>query len=112
MLSQAERFQRKWPSLYEAVEDARLDEAWLSKFLAQQVPQRTSACLPWMVRPGPRPRAKTIHDRQYVYQASNDVNGGTIAIGYSYSSLDWIVEPHSGWALLVNEQRVASHQTP
>jgi hypothetical protein len=35
MLSQAEQFERKWPSLYAAVEDGQLDEAWLRKFLAQ-----------------------------------------------------------------------------
>ena len=39
MLSQAEQFQRKWPSLYAAVEDGRLNEVWLRKFLAQQVPK-------------------------------------------------------------------------
>ena len=92
MLSQAEQFQRKWSSLYAAVEDGRLNEVWLRKYLAQQVP-RTGICIfaldgsPW-----PRPRAKTLDDRQYVFQASSDVNGGTVAIGYPYSSLDWVVE--------------------
>ena len=44
MLSQAERFQRKWPSLYAVVEDGRLNEAWLRKFLAQHVP-RSGICI-------------------------------------------------------------------
>jgi hypothetical protein len=44
MLSQAEQFQRKWSSLYAAVEDGRLDEVWLRKFLAQQIPQ-TDICV-------------------------------------------------------------------
>jgi len=38
MLSQAKPFQRKWPSLYGAVEDGRLNEARLRTFLARQVP--------------------------------------------------------------------------
>jgi hypothetical protein len=111
MLSQANPFQRKWPSVYAAVEDGRLNETWLGKFLAQQVP-KTGICIfaldgsPW-----PRPRAKTLEDRQYVFQASSDVNGGTVAIGYPYSSLDWVVEPHTSWALPIDERRVASNQT-
>lgn len=111
MLSQADRFERKWSSLYAAVENGRLNEAWLRKYLAQQVP-RSGLCIfaldgsPW-----PRPRARTLEDRQYVFQATSDVNGGTVAIGYSYSSLDWVVEAHSSWALPVDERRVPSHQT-
>ncbi len=111
MLSQAGEYQRKWPSVYAAVEDGRLNEAWLRKFLAQRVP-RSGLCIfaldgsPW-----PRPRARTLEDRQYVYQASSDVNGGTVAIGYPYSSLDWVVEAHTSWALPVDERRVSSSQT-
>ena len=111
MLSQAEQFQRKWSSLYAAVEDGRLDEVWLRKFLAQQIPQTGICVFALDGSPWPRPRAKTLDDRQYVYQASSDVNGGTIAIGYPYSSLDWVKEAHSSWALPVDERRVSSDQT-
>ncbi len=112
MLSQVEQFQRKWPSLYAAVEDGQLDEAWLRKFLAQHVPNRGICFFALDGSPWPRPRAKTLDDRQYVFQASSDVNGGTIAIGYPYSSLDWVVAAHSSWALPVDERRVPSNQTP
>ena len=112
MLSQAEQFQRKWPSLYAAVEDGRVDEVWLRKFLAQQVPQNGVCVFALDGSPWPRPRARTLDDRQFVFQASSDVNGGTIAIGYPYSSLDWVKEAHSSWALPVDERRVASSQTP
>jgi hypothetical protein len=112
MLSQAEPFERKWPSLYAAVEDGQLNEAWLAKFLAQQVPDRGICFFALDGSPWPRPRAKTLDDRQYVFQASSDVNGGTIAVGYPYSSLDWVATPHSSWALPVDERRVASTQTP
>jgi hypothetical protein len=112
MLSQAEQFERKWPSLYAAVEDGQLDEAWLRKYLAQQVLEQDICIFALDGSPWPRPRAKTLDDRQYIFQASSDVNGGTIAIGYPYSSLDWIAAPHSSWALPVDERRVASSQTP
>jgi hypothetical protein len=111
MLSQAEQFSRKWPSLYAAVEDGRLNEVWLRNYLAQQVPQRGICYFALDGSPWLRPRAKTLDDRQYVFQASSDVNGGTIAIGYPYSSLDWVAAPHSSWALPIDERRVGSSQT-
>jgi hypothetical protein len=112
MLSQAEPFERKWPSLYAAVEDGQVAEAWLRKFLAQQVPEQGVCFFALDGSPWPRPRAKTLDDRQYIFQASSDVNGGTIAVGYPYSSLDWVATSHSSWALPVDERRVASSQTP
>ncbi len=110
-LSQAEGFQRKWPSVYAAVEDGQLQEDWLRAYLAQQVPSSGICVFALDGSPWPRPRARTLEDRQYVFQASSDVNGGTVAIGYPYSSLDWVVEPHTSWALPMDERRVASSQT-
>ena len=40
MLSQSSQFQRKWPSLYAAVEDGEIDSQWLRTYLARQVPQK------------------------------------------------------------------------
>jgi hypothetical protein len=37
-LSLSPRCQRKWPSLYQAVEEGRIDCTWLRAFLAQQAP--------------------------------------------------------------------------
>lgn len=88
MLSQSERFQRRWPSLYAAMEDGRIASAWLRRFLIQQVPQRGVCIFPLDGSSWPRPRARILPDLQYVYQASNDVNGGTVTIGYPYSLLE------------------------
>lgn len=52
-----------------------------------------------------------LDDRQYVYQASSDINGGTVTVGYPYSLLEWYVEPHSSWSLPVGVKRVPSTQT-
>ncbi len=46
-----------------------------------------------------------------MFQASSDVNGGTVAIVYPYASLDCVVEPHTSWALPINERRVSSSLT-
>jgi hypothetical protein len=110
-LSQSEQFQRKWPSLYAAVEDGEIDSRWLRTFLARQVPRRGICIFPLDGSPWPRPRSRVLEDRQYVYQASSDVNGGTVTVGYPYSLLEWCVEPHSSWCLPIDPRRVSSTQT-
>jgi hypothetical protein len=111
MLSQSKQFQRKWPSLYAAVEDGEIDREWLRTFLAQQVPHKGICIFPLDGSPWPRPRSRVLDDRQYVYQASSDVNGGTVTVGYPYSLLEWCAEPHSSWSLPVDVRRVPSTQT-
>jgi hypothetical protein len=39
-LSQSERFQRKWPSLYAAVEDGQIDTEAGRQLLIDQLPQK------------------------------------------------------------------------
>ena len=111
MLSQSERFQRKWPSLYAGIEDGKIDSAWLRDYLGRQVPSQGICFFPLDGSPWQRPRARTLEDRQYVYQASTDVNGGTVAIGYPYSLLEWCAQPHSSWSLPVDVRRVPSTKT-
>jgi hypothetical protein len=72
-LSQSERFMRKWPSLYAAVEDGKLDSRWLRTYLAGQVPHTEINVFPLDGSPWPRPRSRVLDDRQYVSQASSDV---------------------------------------
>jgi hypothetical protein len=110
-LSQSDQFRRKWSSLYAAVEDGRLDEAWLRKYLAQQVPRQKICHFALDGSSWPRPRARTLEDRQYVFQASSDVNGGTVTIGYPYSCLEWVAESHTSWSLPVDVCRVESCET-
>ena len=56
-------------------------------------------------------KIRVLDDRQYVYQASSDVNGGTVTVGYPYSLLEWCVEPHTSWSLPIDARRVPSTQT-
>jgi hypothetical protein len=110
-LSLASQFRRKWPSVYPAMEDGRIDSGWLHEYLAQQVPSGEVRHYALDGSSWPRPRARTVEDRQYVYQASSAVNGGTVAIGHPYSMLEWVEAAHSSWSLPVNVQRIDSRQT-
>lgn len=110
-LSQNEHFQRKWPSLYAAVEDGRIDTQAMRSLLARQLPQEGICLFPLDGSSWPRPRARVLEDLQYVYQASSDVNGGTVTIGYPYSLLEWCAEAHSSWSLPLDVRRIPSQKT-
>jgi hypothetical protein len=110
-LSLSPTCQRKWPSLYQAVEEGRIDCAWLRTFLAQQVPPDgvrywALDCTNWL-----RTHARTLADRQYVYQPTPLASRGTVNIGYSYSLLDWVPEDNRSWAMSVDVVRVPSTKT-
>lgn len=110
-LSQSERFRRRWPSLYQAVEDGRIDRDRLRALVAAQLPVNGVCVFPLDSSAWPRPRSRVLEDLQYTYQASSDVNGGTVTVGYSYSLLEWCAEAQSSWSLPVDARRVSSRET-
>ena len=111
LLSLSKSFQRQWHSLYKAMERGTIEVEWLSHHLAQQVPQAGIQYFSLDGTAWPRPRARTMDDRQYVYHPTPAVNGGSICIGYPYSLLDWVPEAHSSWSLSVSVKRIPSHMT-
>ncbi len=90
-LSQSERFQCKWPSLYAAVEDGQIETEAMRQWLMRQLPQKGICVFPLDGSSWVCPRSRVLEDLQYVHQASSDFNGGTVAIGYPYSLLEWAV---------------------
>jgi hypothetical protein len=111
MLSLSGVFRRKWHSLYKGVERGSLDTKWLSHHLTQQVPQEGVQYYALDGSAWPRPRARTMDDRQYVYHPTAAVNGGSVCIGYPYSLLDWVPEAHQSWSLSVSIERIPSQMT-
>ena len=111
MLSLSKTFQRQWHSLYKAVERGAVADKWLSRHLAQQVPQEGIQYFSLDGSAWPRPRARTMDDRQYVYHPTAAVKGGSVCIGYPYSLLDWVPEAHRSWSLSVSVKRIPSQMT-
>lgn len=111
MLSTSKVFRRQWHSLYKAVERGTLDAAWLSGYLARQVPQEGVQYYSLDGSAWPRPRAQTMDDRQYVYHPTTAINGGSLCIGYPYSLLDWVPEAHQSWSLSLSIKRIPSEIT-
>ena len=81
VLSLSKVFQRKWHSLYKALEQGEIDDNWLTSYLAQQVSPTGISNFSLDGTGWPRPRARTLDDRQYLYLPTQAVNGGSICVG-------------------------------
>jgi hypothetical protein len=88
-----------------------MDAEALRALAVSQLPQEGICVFPLDGSSWPRPRGRVLEDLQYVYQASSDVDGGAVTIGYPYSLLEWCAEPHSSWSLPVDVRRIPSQKT-
>jgi len=111
MLSLSTVFQRKWPSLYKALEEGEIDADECANYLAREVPQEGVCHFSLDGTGWPRLRARTMDDRQYIYLPTQAVDGGSICVGYPYSLLDWVPETQSSWSLSVSVKRIPSDES-
>ena len=110
-LSTCPLFRRAWPSVYAALEDGRLDTLALRRLLIAQLPASGVQVLPLDGAPWPHPQAGLLAERQYVHQATQAANGGSVIAGHAYSLLAWTAEPRSSWALPLDCERIRPHET-
>ena len=96
-------FRRQYPSTYEAIEDCRPQRNQLMQLCIKQLPIQKCIVLGIDHTPWPRPDAKTLRDRTYEHQGKTQ-NG--IAIGQGYSTIAWLPEEHSSWALPLRHERI------
>lgn len=113
-LSQSCWFERKWPSLYEAFEDGRIDEPRLRETFAAYLPQPDAGKMQWIgidASKIARPDAVTSADRtaQYVHNLPECKN--PITFGWQFSTVVALAEPASSWTYILDQQRVASGTT-
>lgn len=104
-------FQRQWPSLYDAVEAGVQDVAGLRQFLTEQVPGEGVQFWSLDLTAWPRRQARTLPDRQYVYQPGANLKGQPVVAGYAYSLLDWVPAAGESWSLSVDVQRLSGEAT-
>jgi hypothetical protein len=101
-------FRRRWPSLYAALHDGRLDRDTLERLLTAQVPPAADAVFALDSTLWPHRQAKTLAERQ-LYPLHGA--GREIVPGHAYSLLAWVVERGTSWALPVSTRRVVPTQT-
>jgi len=105
-------FRRRWPSLYEAVQDGRPDRlALLETYLAQMTAEPRPI---WMGdhTAWPRPKAKTLRDRTVEHQPTPIPGAKPITVGQGYSTLAWVPEAQGSWALPLLHERIPSSSDP
>ena len=102
-------FRRRYPSTYEALEDSRPQRNQSMKLLISKIPIQKYITLAIDHTPWPRPEAKTLRDRTYEHQGKTK-NG--IVIGHGYSTIAWLPDGESSWALPLRPERITSWESP
>ena len=113
-LSLSPVFRRKWPSLYEAIDDCRPKTNKLMKLYLKEIQTLAPSqrvILAGDHTPWPRTEAPTLKDRTYEHGAKV-ISGKPITLGHGYSTIAWIPEDKGSWALPLRHDRISSHETP
>jgi len=112
-LSQAPVFRRRWPSVYEALQDGRPDRHALRQLYQHQLPDD----LPRVLLMGdhtawPRPQASTLRQRTVEHQPNPVPGAKPITVGQGYATLAWVPEAYGSWALPLLHERLPSTANP
>ena len=104
-------FGRQWWSVYEALQNTRLDREQLMKLYIAQIPPSEPIVLAGDHTSWSRPFAKTLQERTYEHSPSQ-LGGRPIAVGYGYSTLVGIPEAQGSWAVPLRHERITSWDSP
>ena len=97
-LSLCPAFRRRWPSVYEALEDGRPDREGLPQLYVSQMPDADRPLLVGDHTPWPRLSARTLRDRTCVHQSTPIRGNKPITLGHDYSTIAWIAPDEGGRA--------------
>ena len=114
-LSVSPFFERQWPSVYEALEDGRINveqvrALWVNVLLAEHAEND----LIWMAVDGSnlaRPDAPTSADRTIIHLPNLPLVDKPISIGWTFSTVVLVPEQASSWTPILDQQRISSEQT-
>lgn len=111
-LSLCPAFRRRWPSVYEALADGRIDRDSLLSLYVSRMPASDRPLLVGDHSPWPRLSARTLRDRTFVHQSTKIKGNKPITMGYDYSTLAWLPPDEGGWPLPLLHERIVSGETP
>lgn len=114
-LSLSPFFERRWPSVYEALEDGRINieqlrAIWVKALLAEQAEDEPI----WIAVDGTnlaRPSAPTSEDRTIIHLPNLPLVDKPISVGWTFSTVVLIPEQTSSWTPILEQQRIESSQT-
>lgn len=113
-LSQAASCQRRWPSLYAALADGRVDRDALRRLFAAHLPPPAPGArlvLALDTSPIHRPEADTLADRSLVYAPNTPAGASPVLPGWAFSTLVALPDPVSGWTYVLDNRRVPGGET-
>jgi len=112
-LSLSPLFRRKWPSLYEALEDGRINgqrwsEIWTQALLPeQQGPIWVSVDSTSIARP----EAETSPDRGIIYVPNLPHAKRPVSVGWQVSTVMLLPATRSSWGAILAQRRIQSEET-
>jgi DDE superfamily endonuclease len=115
-LSLSPFFERKWSSVYEALEDGQLNveqirQACVKALLADKVPHEP-ICLALDTTVIERPDAQTSEDRGIVHLSNLPLADKPLGQGWTFSTVVLLPDQPSSWAPVLDQARVPTTQTP
>lgn len=113
-LSLSPRWRRRWPSLYAAFDDGRIDRTRLRQTFAGPVGVPAAdqrLVLGVDATPLPRPESPTARDRTYQYVHNLPNCTAPVTVGWSFSAVVVWPQQSSSWTYGLDNLRVPSHQT-
>ena len=110
-LSLSTRFQRQWHSSYRAIDRGEQAEEMLMGLACKQLTADGTHVLAIDTTVWPHPQAHTLCDLFLEHSPTKGVRRAAVR-GHIYSTLSWVPEKGSSWALPMSNQRMQSQQTP
>jgi hypothetical protein len=111
-LSLSPVFRRKWPSVYEALQDSRPQRQRLMQLYIKQIPTLERPLLAGDHTNWSRPEAVTLQERTFEHSGTSIAGNKPITLGQGYSTIAWIPEKSGSWALPLRHERITSKESP
>lgn len=113
-LSLSPCFARRWPSLYEAFDDAQIDRQALQRLFVSALPPQAAAPLVMAADATPiaRPQSPTARDRTFVHVPNLPPTAKPVAPGWQFATVVALPETPSSWTTILSNRRIESGQAP
>jgi hypothetical protein len=111
-LSLSPVFRRKWPSIYEAIQDTKPERDKLMELYIKQISTQERVLLAGDHTAWSRPDAVTLKERTIEHSSTASAGNKPITIGQGYSTIAWIPEDSGSWALPLRHERITSWDNP
>ncbi|EFH86585.1 NF041680 family putative transposase [Ktedonobacter racemifer] len=114
-LSLSASFERRWPSLYEGLEDGQINSSRLCEVFTQFLPACMREQTLWVgidVSGIARPRSRTSADRSAQHVHNLPECKKTVTYGWQFSTAVALPPTPSSWTYALCEQRVTTETTP